>query len=183
MAKYPEIQDKARKEIRSLLESRWPSATDRARLVFTEAILMEVHRIASILPLSVMHRNTSATRLRGYDIPEWAYVLPLLWAAHRDEKYYSDPDNFDPTRFLTTTGDSGETKLRKDLPLIPFSVGKRACLGEPLAKMELFLYFTVMIQNFRFSFPLDEDRKDEIGCSVGFIRSPDAFQVCATRVD
>lgn len=185
MAANPDIQIRVRQEVKSVLESRWPTMADRSRLVFTEAVLMEVHRIASIVPLSVMHRTTAPTRLRGYDLPEWAYVLPLIWAVHRDERFYPHPDKFDPTRFLVTIDNNGEQKLsvRKDLPLIPFSVGKRACPGEPLARMELFIYFIVMMQNFHFTFPDDHDANDGIGCSVGFIRSPDSFLVCASRVE
>lgn len=181
VAKHPEVQDRVRQEVRSVFDSGLPSYADRNRLPYTEAVLMEVHRISTIVPLSVMHRTTSATRLRGYDLPEWAYVLPLLWAVHRNERFYPDPDRFDPNRFIKDNGDKGIT-LRKDLPLIPFSVGKRACVGEPLARMELFSYFTVIMQHFHFSFPSSDNTRDAIGCSVGFIRSPDSFEVCAKEI-
>merc|ERR1712048_408467 len=57
---------------------------------------------------------------------------------------WTAPEKFDPSRFLDADGN-----LMKHENFIPFCLGKRVCLGESLAKSELFLFFTGLLQNFK----------------------------------
>ena len=59
--------------------------------------------------------------------------------------HWAEGKKFRPERFLDNKGD-----VVKDEHFIPFSVGKRQCLGETLAKTELFLFFTALVQQFRY---------------------------------
>lgn len=61
---------------------------------------------------------------------------------------WEQPDDFNPSRFLDDQGNL----LRKEC-FIPFGIGRRVCMGEQLAKMELFLMFTSLLQAFSFSLP------------------------------
>jgi len=72
-------------------------------------------------------------------------VLVNMYSVNSSKAYWGDPEVFRPQRFLDSHG-----HLIKDERLIPFGIGKRACLGESLAKMSLFLYFTTLIKNFLF---------------------------------
>ena len=58
--------------------------------------------------------------------------------------------------------------------------GRRVCLGESLAKMELFLFFTTLLQRFRFTPPpgVTEDDLD-LTPAVGLILSPSPHELCA----
>jgi methyl farnesoate epoxidase/farnesoate epoxidase len=68
-----------------------------------------------------------------------------MYSVNNSKKYWGDPEVFRPERFLDNQG-----CLMKDERLIPFGIGKRVCLGESLAKMSLFLYFTTIIKHFKF---------------------------------
>ena len=74
----------------------------------------------------------------------------------RDEKYWNEPNEFNPDRFITPDG-----KFECNNPaMIPFSAGARACPGEALARSELFLIFTSILQKFSFEFESDEIRNN-----------------------
>ena len=58
-----------------------------------------------------------------------------------DKKFWGDPENFRPSRFLSKDG-----KFEKKEQFIPFGFGKRVCMGENMAKAELFLFVTGILQ-------------------------------------
>nr|CAD7430294.1 unnamed protein product [Timema monikensis]CAD7436102.1 unnamed protein product [Timema monikensis] len=75
-------------------------------------------------------------------------IIINLFDLHMDRKYWGDPDNFRPERFLESNG-----TVRKDEALLPFGQGKRSCLGESLARSNLFITFTSLLQNFALRLP------------------------------
>lgn len=123
---------------------REPSFNDRMNMPYTEATILEIHRVVTLVPLSVPHRNVKDTHIFGHFIPKNTVILPNIWAVHHDVKIWKDPDNFRPERFLD------KNEPNKSEFVISFSIGKRACAGEPLARMELFLYFVSLLQTFEF---------------------------------
>lgn len=60
----------------------------------------------------------------------------------------------------------------------PPTTGRRACLGEPLARMELFLFFTCLLQRFSFSVPVDQPRPSDHGV-FAFLVTPTPYELCA----
>jgi len=175
MATYPEIQNKVYHEIvESFGQDEFPSFADRVKLPYTDATIMEVQRLANMLPLSLVHTTTENAVVNGYNIPKGTWIVPLLWAVHHNPKYFPNSEKFDPERFLDE-----KKNVKRNSNLIPFSTGKRICLGESLARMELFLFFTTLIQKFEFYFPTDDYAVDEP--FVGFLRSPAKFMLCARK--
>lgn len=73
-------------------------------------------------------------------------MLPQISTVLYDKDVFPEPEKFKPERFLNSDG-----KLLKVDELIPFSIGKRMCLGESLARMELFLFTTNIFNRFKIS--------------------------------
>ncbi|WAQ97360.1 CP2J5-like protein [Mya arenaria] len=146
MIRNPEVQTRCQEEIAQVIGERAVKYADKDKLTYVNATIMEIHRMGNIVPLNVAHRATEAATLGCYDIPKNAIILPSIYSASMDSRKWSQPETFNPDRFL-----SENKKLQKEDSLIPFSVGPRTCLGEPLARMELFLVFTNLLQRFTFS--------------------------------
>ncbi|KAJ8403674.1 hypothetical protein AAFF_G00350000 [Aldrovandia affinis] len=149
MCMYPDVQEMVQAEIDSAVRPDLaPSLMHKASLPFTEATIMEVQRMTAVVPLAIPHMASQTTVFRDYTIPKGTVILPNLWSVHRDPTVWDKPDVFDPCRFLNENGQI----LRREC-FIPFGIGRRVCMGEQLAKMELLLMFSSLMQAFTFRLP------------------------------
>ena len=114
--------------------------TDKPQMPYTEAVLCEIMRCGNIAPLGLWHTATKPVTINGITIPANTMINGVFMSVLKGE-HWENGSNFDPERFLNEDG-----TLRKDEHLIPFSMGKRVCLGETLARTELFLFFTGILQ-------------------------------------
>lgn len=169
----PEIQKKVQDEIDAVIGAeRLPSYNDRTKMPYTEATIMEVYRMSSAIPLSIPHRNREEVRIQGHNIPKGTMVIPNLWSVHHDEKFWGDPHTFRPERFIGSDG-----QFVKAERIITFSLGKRACIGEPLVRMETFLYLVSLLQIFTFVPPNGE--KPTLDPYPGIVIRPKFRNICA----
>uniref|UniRef100_UPI0037E9C1D1 cytochrome P450 2J6-like n=1 Tax=Semicossyphus pulcher TaxID=241346 RepID=UPI0037E9C1D1 len=174
MAKYPEIQAKVQAEIDSVIgQSRQLSTGDRANLPYTDAVIHEVQRISNVVPLSLPYAITKDIQLGGYTVPKGVAVIPNLTSVLYDKNEWETPLTFNPKHFLNEEG-----KFVKPAAFLPFSVGKRLCPGEGLARMELFLFFTSFMQHFTFSMPAGV--KPVMDSNFGITLTPCQYEICAT---
>uniref|UniRef100_A0A8C0JIL8 Cytochrome P450 n=1 Tax=Chelonoidis abingdonii TaxID=106734 RepID=A0A8C0JIL8_CHEAB len=174
LLKYPQVQEKIHQEIDVVIgRDRAPTAEDRGRMPYTDATLHEIQRFSDILPMSLPHTVTRDTRFRGYLIPQGTYVYPLLSTVHFDPEEHKDPETFAPERFLNENG-----SFRKQNAFLPFSAGKRVCLGEGLARMELFLFFTTILQHFTLSSPVDPQQLSLAPEVSNLGKVPPRYQLC-----
>ncbi|XP_076471759.1 cytochrome P450 2B5-like [Babylonia areolata] len=172
---YPEVQDKCHQDIVRVIGSslRPPRMADRAEMTYIEATIHEVLRIAEVVPLGVAHAPAREVTFEGYTIPKDAYVMPNLDSVLHDPEVWPQPEVFRPERFI---GEDG--KLVKVDHFLPFSLGRRVCLGESLARMELFLYLTSMVQHFRF-LPPEDGQLPSLEGDIGLVHDPRPFLVRA----
>ncbi|KAJ8336617.1 hypothetical protein SKAU_G00378370 [Synaphobranchus kaupii] len=148
---HPHVQERCQKEIDEVLgEKEQASFEDRHMMPYTQAMIHEAQRVADTVPLGVFHATTKDTRLMGYDIPKGTLIIPNLSSVLNEESQWKFPHDFNPSNFLN---DQGE--FVKPEAFMPFSAGRRACLGEGLARMELFLILVTLLRRFKFVWPED----------------------------
>ncbi|XP_057610932.1 cytochrome P450 2B1-like [Chionomys nivalis] len=173
MLKYPHVAEKVQKEIDQVIGShRPPTLDDRTKMPYTEAVIHEIQRFADLVPIGVPHKVTKDTLFQGYLLPKNTEVYPILSAALHDPRYFEQPDAFNPDHFLDASG-----TLKKNEAFMPFSIGKRICLGEGIARNELFLFFTTILQNFSVSSPVPPKDIDLRPKESGFGKMPPTYQI------
>ncbi|KAG8197311.1 hypothetical protein JTE90_007557 [Oedothorax gibbosus] len=146
MAAYPDVQKKIQDEIdRELGRDGKLPWMQRTKLPYTYAATLEVQRWKTTAPLGVFRRANTDTKLGEFDIPKGTNVLGNFWLLHNDPKYWKEPDSFIPERFLDS---EGNLLTLKPESYIPFSIGRRNCPGEFVALIEIFRYFTAIMQRF-----------------------------------
>uniref|UniRef100_A0A8B9SH94 Cytochrome P450 2K1 n=2 Tax=Anatinae TaxID=2068716 RepID=A0A8B9SH94_ANAPL len=142
---------------------------------YTDAVIHEVQRFASILPLDLPHETTTDVILKDYFIPKGTYIIPLLISVLQDKSQWEKPEMFYPEHFLDSKG-----KFVKKDAFMPFSAGRRICAGETLAKMELFLFFTSLLQRFTFHPPPGVSASDlDLNPAISFNIIPKPYKICA----
>ena len=146
MANNPQIQEKMHDELeREVGGEKIPTMANRNALPYLEATIHEVNRFSTIAPFGVPHMAHRDSTIGGYDIRAGTDVWSNIWAAHHDPEVWQDPNILCPERFLDENN-----SLKKIEEWIPFSLGRRMCLGEQLAKTELILFTSALFQRFQF---------------------------------
>ncbi|XP_073461558.1 cytochrome P450 2J6-like [Aquarana catesbeiana] len=172
MMMYPDIQEKCREEIDKIRGDRdHLDYDDRVRMPYTQAVLQEVQRFASVVPLGVSHSPIKDVQLNGYTIPKGTVIITDLSSLHYDKSNWKYPHEFNPENFLNKDGE-----LMKAESFLPFSAGPRACLGENLARMEIFLFFTVMLTHFEFHLP-DPKSPADLTPVFGISQAPKSYKM------
>ncbi|XP_049678025.1 cytochrome P450 2D14 isoform X2 [Accipiter gentilis] len=159
MLLHPEIQSKVHAEIDKVIgRERSPTMKDQASMPYTNAVIHEVQRYGDVAPVGLPHMTYRDTKLQGFFIPKGTTIITNLSSVLKDEAVWEKPNEFYPEHFLDANG-----QFVKPEAFLPFSAGRRACLGEQLAKMELFIFFTTLLQKFTFVLPEDQPRPREDG--------------------
>ncbi|XP_037701673.1 cytochrome P450 2D17-like isoform X2 [Choloepus didactylus] len=174
MILHPDVQGRVQNEIDEVIgRGRRPEMVDQGRMPFTTAVIHEVQRFGDIIPLGIPHMTSRDTEIQGFLIPKGTQLILNLSSVLKDETVWEKPFRFHPEHFLDAQG-----HFVKPEAFMPFSAGRRACLGEPLARMELFLFFTCLLQRFSFSVPAGQPQPSDHGLASTLV-SPSPYQLCA----
>ncbi|KAG9470265.1 hypothetical protein GDO78_018367 [Eleutherodactylus coqui] len=172
LMKYPEIQRKVQSEIEKVIGSAEPQVIHRKQMPYTDAVIHEIQRFGNIVPTNLPHATTQDVNFRGYLLPKGTHVIPLLTSVLYDKDHFVKADEFYPEHFLDSSG-----KFVRKEAFMPFSAGKRSCAGESLAKMELFIFFTRLLQNFTFQAPPGASL--DLTPTLGLTCAPMQHMICA----
>ena len=172
---FPDIKHRLQSDIDSVVaDTELPRLDDMTKLPYVEAFIMELLRLANVAPIAIPHGliTESDILFEGYTIPQKASIIFNLDSVLKDPDVFVNPEQFNPDRFLDAAGN-----VVKPKELIPFGIGRRVCLGEAVAKMELFLFLTTIIKQFDFVLPDDEPQPSLEG-TLGITFSPKPYKVC-----
>jgi cytochrome P450 len=133
MVLHKNVQEKILAELDiGVGKDRMPGLDDAKNMSYLQAALCEVLRIASVVPF-IGTNAICDTTIVGYHIPKGTLVASNLTRVHHDEREWPEPDVFKPEWFLDSEGEFvGWTKLHG---FMPFSVGRRECTGQSLARI------------------------------------------------
>ncbi|CAG9120123.1 hypothetical protein JYU34_008090 [Plutella xylostella] len=191
----PEIGKKIRAEIDGVTKGKRPvSLLDRKNLPYTEATILECLRYASS-PI-VPHVATENAAVAGYGVEKGTIVFINNYGLNKSEKYWNEPEKFDPSRFLEKSKfrmrrnslcDSGMESdgertgplnkvtelekevlsVKKNIPhFFPFSIGKRTCIGQTLVTTMSFIMFSNIVQEFEVAAENLDDLKQKPACAA-----------------
>jgi cytochrome P450 len=94
---------------------------------------------------AIGRRATQGLRIGGTEVPKGAIVLACQWALHRSDRYFSNPIQFDPDRWM-----SDDQRALPKYAFFPFGGGPRSCIGEGFAWMELRIVLAEILRRWRF---------------------------------
>ena len=176
MGKYPQVQARLQAEIDAEIgTTEQPQLSDRPKTPYVYAVIQELLRFSSVGPLgAVFHRALEDTHLCGYKISKNTLLIGNFYGVHYDSEVWGDPDIFRPERFLSVDGTVNKNMVAMT---VPFSVGKRSCIGESLARDQIYLYVTSIFQ--RFSVHCSEDVRMEN--TTGVVRAPKPYEITFTK--
>ncbi|KAL9655480.1 hypothetical protein ABK040_011873 [Willaertia magna] len=166
LAKHPEVQERARKEIDQVLENkRSPTYEDIGKLNYINAIIYEGLRQHPPVP-TVFKIAKKDVQIGKFKIPKDTSIALLIYSVNRSEKLYENPTEFKPERFLDN---EVRQKIQHDFTWIPFSMGSRKCIGFQFALFEAIMMLTRIIQFYEFTLLNDESKEQEKVNEISFV--------------
>jgi cytochrome P450 len=144
LALNPKARARMLAEVDQVLQGRTPTADDLPHLPWTTACFLEALRYYSpawAIPRVAIRPDV----IGGHRIRKGTTVILPAHTVHHDPRWWPNPEEFDPSRFLPGAG-----KERPRCAYIPFGGGKRICIGQNFAVMEAVLTTAIMSQHYVF---------------------------------
>ncbi|EPQ58609.1 cytochrome P450 [Gloeophyllum trabeum ATCC 11539] len=155
MASQKDAQERAQAEVDAVVgANRLPTLADRARLPYFEALYLEVIRMYVFIPMGLPHASLEDDIHEGYFIPKGSIMIPNMREIYRDPKTYTNPERFDPQRFLPTS----DHEMAKDPRDYLFGFGRRRCPGIYLADASMWLACVAVLAAFDIRPPMEDGK-------------------------
>ncbi|XP_070801423.1 cytochrome P450 2J2-like [Pituophis catenifer annectens] len=174
MANHLDVQDKVHKEIKEVLGSSQSICyQDRKKVPYTNAVIHEIIRSKYILLFGLPRECVKDVYMGNFLIPKGAILTPDLRSVLLDPEHWETPEEFNPNHFLDKEGNFVPNEA-----FLPFGAGARVCLGELLAKIEIFIVFASLLRGFRFQPPEGVEKlsqKTIVGLTIHSV----PYKICA----
>ncbi len=148
LAQYPDILKRARQEQRDLM-AQWESSSAQVTMAqlkqmpYLDQVIKEVERLFP--PVSGGFRGVvKPFEFKGYRVPQGWSVVYRIDAAHKDDRHFTNPMQFDPDRFSPERAEHKGT----DFSLVTFGGGPRICLGMAFAQMEMKTIAALLLRHY-----------------------------------
>ncbi|XP_051126771.1 ferruginol synthase-like [Andrographis paniculata] len=145
LLRNPEKAAILKDELRTVIgEDKQVEESDIPRLPYLQAVVKEVLRCYPPGPFLIPHKAEAGIQVMGYTIPKDTQILINVWCMARDSNIWSDPDSFQPERFL-------DKKIEFEghhFEYLPFGSGRRICPGISLGSQMLHLVIAFLVHNF-----------------------------------
>lgn len=168
----PQKLEKLKEELKSVIgEEKNVEESDMGRLPYLEAVLKEVFRLHPPGPLLLPRKAEHEVQVGEYRIPRGTQILVNVWAMGRDPTIWSNPEAFEPERFL-----DNKKKMEykgQDFELIPFGSGRRICPGLSFANRMLPMMVATYIHKF--------DWKLQVGADDAAFHRGEMFGIAVRR--
>lgn len=167
IAKHPGVEEKLIEEAGRILPGVSAVNADTINsMTYTQQTLEEALRLYPPVWLFT-RRAHDKDELDDYDVPPGTDIYLSPFILHRTERYWPDPDTFDPERFRQ----SG--KPSKDRPYFPFSLGPRRCLGEYFSFLEMKVHLGLLLP--RFGMRLLDDKEPDLELGINLRSATDIY--------
>ncbi|NXX80700.1 CP2J6 protein, partial [Urocolius indicus] len=174
MVVYPDVQEKVQKELDAVLgRSHLICYEDRKKVPYTNAVIHEIQRYSNIVLIALPRQSVKDTELLGFPVPKNTVILSNIDSVLTDPGKWDTPDKFNPGHFLDKDGNFVNREA-----FLPFSIGHRVCMGELMARMELFIIFSTLLQAFTFTLP-EGVKEANTKLVFGSTMKPHPYQLCA----
>ncbi|KAK9401391.1 cytochrome P450 2C31-like [Crotalus adamanteus] len=146
---------------------------DWKKLPYTNAVIHEMQRVKCILLYGLPRQSTKDVEMRGYHIPKGTFIIPDLRSVLLDPEQWETPEKFNPNHFLDKDG-----KFMEREEFLLFGIGLRACVGEQLARIEIFIFLSTLLRAFSFRLPAGVKELNETPVAK-MIMHPHPYKLCA----
>ncbi|KAM6443630.1 cytochrome P450 2J6-like [Liasis olivaceus] len=174
LANHPSIQEKVHKEIEDVFgSSRSIFYQNQKKLPYTHAVIHELQRAKYVVLIPIPRQSIMDVKMEGFHIPKGTIILPDLRSVLLDPEEWETPEEFNPNHFLDTDGNFQAREA-----FLPFGAGQRTCLGEKLARAEIFIFLTSLLRAFSFQLPEGvKELNDKPIASMAL--NPRPYKICA----
>ena len=174
LTENPEVQEKARDEIESVVGShRRVELSDKPDLPYLRAAIQDAVRLSDIHPVGILHAPSEDTDIDGLRIPKNSFVFPNFHRVHRDPSLWECPEELRPEHWL----DSATGAFVPQRPgFVAYSSGRRRCPGQEVGQALLFCFLANLVQRFEFSLA-EGDSAGKVETSMGVVVGPRPYRL------
>ncbi|GCF12876.1 cytochrome P450 [Haloarcula mannanilytica] len=146
LSEHPEVEQRVHEELDAVIGDDRPGMEHVRDLEYLEWVIQEAMRLYPPV-YTIFREPTADVTLSGYEVDSGTTLMVPQWGVHRSERFYDDPETFDPGRWTPERASE-----RPRFAYFPFGGGPRHCIGKHLAMLEAQLITATTASQYRLEF-------------------------------